>query len=153
MWTFDAMCCVSPPLRALLLSVPAPPTLPTPSPAPYAPPWPLCCGEPARPFFFPPRPLPARVASSQTCQYHSREWITNLNARPDCRVVPLDDLHWLMSGPVAAEYEAAVLDWLATTSRSPGAAAVAAKPAAAPPVPVAPVVAASVPGGERKKEL
>lgn len=89
-------------------------------------------------------PLP----TPQNFQYHSPEFLANLTARPDCRVVPLDDAHWLMAGPAAAEYEAAVLGWLANTigtaEAAPAVAAAAAAPASA---------AAATAGGEDKKDV
>lgn len=86
-----------------------------------------------------------------TFQYHSREWIANLNARPDCKVVPMADAHWLMAGPTAAEYEEAVLGWLATTIGPRGGAPAGAAPVAA--APVAAVGTAAAPAEEGKKDL
>ncbi|GAB0495000.1 hypothetical protein MMPV_006297 [Pyropia vietnamensis] len=88
-----------------------------------------------------------------TFQYHSREWLANLNARPDCQVVPLNDIHWLMVGPAAAEYEAAVLGWLATTIGSQGAPVAPAASAVASLNPAVPVSKTSAPAGEGKTEL
>lgn len=109
-----------------------------------------CCGGIVSSF--PACPLaPTPSPPAQTFQYHSREWIANLNARPDCKVVPMADAHWLMAGPTAAEYEEAVLGWLATTIGPREGAPAGAAPVAA--APVAAVGTAAAPAEEGKKDL
>lgn len=60
------------------------------------------------------------------------------------------DAHWLMAGPTAAEYEEAVLGWLATTIGPRGGAPAGAAPVAAAPVAAVP---AAAPAEEGKKDL
>ena len=87
----------------------------------------------------------------QGFQYHSAEWLAALRARPDCGVVPLDDSHWLMAGPAADVYEAAVMEWLARTLG--GGASAPPPPHGAAATTAAAASAAAAVAGESKKEL
>lgn len=148
--TLRGRCVLVPLPIPTLLSMLARPCPRSPPPVPHSLTlFPCAAMHPSCPF--PPFPYPLSFPS-QTFQYHSRGWLANLNARPDCQVVPLNDVHWLMVGPVAAEYEAAVLGWLATTIGSQGASAAPAASVGTSPIPAAPVSVTGASGGEGKKE-
>ena len=69
--------------------------------------------------------LPARPAwptlfiwgTRKTMMFHSADWIADLEARGDCRIVGIEAGHWMMVTR-AKEFNAAVLDWLGSDAAS-----------------------------------
>lgn len=73
----------------------------------------------ARPYRFdPPCPMFYAYGRRKPLHFHSRAWAEGLTARGDCRVQAFDCGHWVMRSR-AAEFHAAVLDWLEPWLRAP----------------------------------
>ncbi|MCR5863937.1 alpha/beta fold hydrolase [Aquincola sp. J276] len=100
---------------------------------PYAVQWFKEAGGFGRPrAFVPPCPMLFFYGQRKPFMFHSRAWAEKLAAQPGNRVVGLPTGHWVMVGR-PAEFNAAVLDWLASGAAAPAATAAGPMPEAAAP--------------------